>query len=117
MDDFFDASRVNRRAGDLRNALAGFPEGTLHGRLHYALLQFVGKRARGQLQDFVERMDAGGAGVGVAHARDLDGAKDGLQQASVRATVGVHLQLRALDDPESRAHIAVAWLLNVGLEE
>jgi len=48
---------------------------------------------------------------------DLDGAKDGLQQTSVRATVGVHHRFRALDDPESRAHIAVAWLLNVGLEE
>ena len=98
-DDFFDTARVNRRAGNLRDALAGFPKSSLHGGLQHAFLQFVGKRARGQLQAFVERMDAGGAGVRVAHASDLDGAKDGLQQTRVQATVGVHHKLSALDDP------------------
>jgi len=44
-------------------------------------------------------MDAGGAGVRIAHARDLDGIKDNLQQASVQAT-GVHDGLCALDDPQ-----------------
>lgn len=62
-------------------------------------------------------MNAGGAGVGVTHACDLDGAKDGLQQTSVPATVRVHDGSCALDDPQGEADIAVAALLNVGLEQ
>ena len=57
--------------------------------LDHALLQFVGERACGQLQRFVQRVDAPGARLRVAHAGDLDGAKDGLQHTSMQPPVGV----------------------------
>jgi len=69
LDDLFDAARGNRRAADLRDPFLGFAEvrngsanrSSLHRRLDHALLPFVGKRARRQLQGLVQRMDAGGA--------------------------------------------------------
>src|SRR5207248_5929808 len=85
LKDFFDAAHGNRRTGDFRNALAGFPERSLHRCLDHALLQLIRERACWQLQSFIQRMDARGARPAVAHSLDLDGAKDGLQHASMQA--------------------------------
>src|SRR5206468_11966133 len=76
-------------SGDFRNALAGFPERSLHRCLDHALLQLIRERACWQLQSFIQRMDARGARPAVAHSLDLDGAKDGLQHASMQAPVGI----------------------------
>src|SRR6266566_1002894 len=89
LKDFFDAAHGNRRTGDFRNALAGFPERSLHRCLDHALLQLIRERACWQLQSFIQRMDARGARPAVAHSLDLDGAKDGLQHASMQAPVGI----------------------------
>src|SRR5439155_705153 len=75
LKDFFDAAHGNRRTGDFRNALAGFPERSLHRCLDHALLQLIRERACWQLQSFIQRMDARGARPAVAHSLDLDGAK------------------------------------------
>ena len=63
--EVFQAAHGDWRARDLGDALTGFAEGSLDRCLHHALLQFVRERACGQLQGFIQRMDAVGAGPGV----------------------------------------------------
>src|SRR5207237_702790 len=77
------------RSGKPASALRKSPERSLHRCLDHALLQLIRERACWQLQSFIQRMDARGARPAVAHSLDLDGAKDGLQHASMQAPVGI----------------------------
>jgi hypothetical protein len=62
-------------------------------------------------------MDALGAGPRVAQARNVDGAKDGLQPACVHPSVGVQDRPEALVDPQGEAHRSLTSLPDVHLEE
>jgi len=107
----------NTSAHGLRGRFQGQPQEDGHGGLHHALLQFVGERACWQLQGFIPRMDALGARPGVTHARNVDGAKDGLQPSCVQPPVGVQHWPEVLVNLEGEAHRSLAWLLDVRLEE
>ena len=62
-------------------------------------------------------MEALGAGSGVAQARDVDRAEDGLQPAGVQPPVGVQDWPDALVNPQGEAHRSLTSLLDVRLEE
>jgi hypothetical protein len=69
------------------------------------------------VQGFIQRMDALGAGPGVAHARNVDGAKDGLQPTCVQPPAGVQHWPEAVVNPQGEAHRSMTSLLDVRLQE
>lgn len=60
-------------------------------------------------------MNAGVVGVAVAHAVDIDGAKDGLQSSALKTAVSEHST--GLECVQRRTDIASAALLNVCLQQ
>jgi hypothetical protein len=104
-------------AGEVGDGLDRFMEGVLHGRPDQSPLQLIGKRAGGQNQCLVERIDAGCARPGVAHANNLYRAKDGFQGAGAEATMGVPGCAILLLHTQGGAHISLAAVFEVGLKQ
>src|SRR6516225_362846 len=84
--NLFQAALGDENAGRLGDALNRFQERVLHGGLDQAPLEFVGKASRRQGQFPIERINAGGAIAGVAHAVNLDWTEDGFQATGAEPT-------------------------------
>ena len=87
--DLLQAAFRNCNASQLGYGLDRIEEGIQDGGLDQAPLEFVGEGAGGQSQGPVQGKDADRAGTGVAHADDLDGAKDGGESACPQPPMGV----------------------------
>jgi hypothetical protein len=83
----------------------------------HAFLEFVGERAAWQLHSFIEGMDAASPLSTVTDAVDVDGTKDCLQGPALETAVVVEERGGLFCDPQGRADITVAALLDVSLEE
>lgn len=79
LDNLFKTAHRDGEANGLLNALHGFAEGALNGRLDYAFLKFVGEGSCRQPRGFIERMNAFSAVAAISRAFDVNGAEDGLQ--------------------------------------
>src|SRR5215470_18643028 len=85
--------------------------------LDQAALEFVGEGSRRQGQCLVERKDARRARSGVAHTDEFHVAKDRGQGSVAQTAVGIeHLAIWQFQ-LQSRSHISMAAMLQVGLEE
>src|SRR5208283_2823200 len=76
-----------------------------------------GERPRGQGQRLIERKDARRAGSGVAHTDEFDGSKDGGKGSGAQTAVRVERRAICLFQLQSRSHISVPAMLQMGLEE
>ena len=85
--------------------------------MNQAPLEFVGERPCWQDQRLVEREDAGPAGTGVAHTDEFDGSKDGGQGSGAQTAVRVEHHAVWQLELQSRPHISVMAMLQMGLEE
>jgi hypothetical protein len=77
----------------------------------------VGERAAWQLHGFIEGMDAASPFSTITDAVDVDETKDCLQGPALETAVVVEERGGLFCDPQGRADITVAALLDVNLEE
>ncbi len=114
---FCQAALENRQACEVGDAINGFLEGALHRREDQTPLQFVREHARRQGERFIERIDAVGAGVGVAHANNLDRSENSLEGAGADPTMCVQHFVVPLLDAQSGTQVSVAAALKVSLKQ
>jgi len=115
--DLLQTAFGDGNAGQLGNGLNRFQKRVLNGGPDQAPLEFVGERPGGQGQRLVEREDAGRARPGVAHTDEFHGAKDGGKRSSAQTAVRVKHRTVFLFELQSRPHISVAAMVQMGLEE
>ena len=94
-----------------------FQKRVLHGGFDQTPLEFVGERPRGQGQRLVEWKDARCSGTGVAHTNQSHGSKDGGERAGAEPAMRVDPLTVLLMELQGGAHISVATVLQMGLEE
>ncbi|MGD0774315.1 MAG: hypothetical protein ABSC05_15990 [Candidatus Solibacter sp.] len=115
--DLLQAALGDGHAGQVGHGLNRFQERVLHGSFDQAPLEFVGEGAGRQGQRLIEWKDAGRAGAGVAHADEFHGSEDGGERAGAQSAMGVERVPVLLVEAQGRSNIAVAAMLQVGLEE
>jgi len=117
LENLFEAALGYCQAGHFEGSLGGFAEGTLDRSLDQALLQFIGKRAGGQLHGLIQRMNAGSAVVAVRHPVNVNRTEDGLQGSPLEAVACVETGGGPLGDAQNGAYVPGATMLNVGLQQ
>src|SRR6266478_8752285 len=101
----FEASVVNRQPGGLQNSFGGFTEKSLDNGHGQAFLEFVGKGSGGQLQRFIQGMNAGGAIAAVSGAVNIDGTEDGFEGSPLHTAVSIDRGRGAFEDTMLDRHL------------
>lgn len=115
--DPLQAALGDGHAGQVGPGLNRFQERVLHGSSDQAPLEFVGEGAGRQGQRLIQWEDAGRTGAGVAHADECHGSEDGGERAGAQSAMGVEHVPVLLVEAQGGSNIAVAAMLQVGLEE
>jgi len=115
--DLFQTALGDGNAGQLGNGGNRFQKRVLYGGLDQAPLELVGERPSGQGQRLIERKDARRVGAAVAHTDEFPGPKDGGKGSGAPTAVRVENRAVCLFQPQSRPHITVAAMRQMGWEE